>query len=62
VPKRARDPVTGQYAFDQDFERLCKCGHTLGVHIAGGFDCINSVEGDGDKCDCTKFRPLKKKG
>lgn len=58
----SRDPVTGQYAFDGDFARACRCGHPLGVHVAGGFDCLNSnrsAGGDGVACACLKFRPLQ---
>jgi hypothetical protein len=55
----ARDPVTGQYAYDADFDRLCKCDHTLGNHLSGGFDCINQDMGDRTPCPCVKFRPKK---
>lgn len=51
-----RDPVTGQYAFDGDLARVCLCGHPLGVHVSGGFDCINQDVGDGEPCDCARFR------
>jgi hypothetical protein len=49
-----RDPVTKRYAYFGRFERPCLCGHTLGIHIAGGFDC--GARG----CDCEKFRPAYK--
>lgn len=57
-----RDPSTGQYAYDNDFDRLCRCGHTLGEHVDGGFDCIYTVAGpvvlrDAPPCPCRKFRP-----
>lgn len=55
---KLRDPVTGQYAYDRYWERMCRCGHSLGVHVSGGFDCINVVEGDRTPCDCDKFRPI----
>lgn len=55
--RKLRDPATGQYAYDQDWDRMCRCGHTLGVHVSGGFDCINAVEGDRTPCGCEKFRP-----
>lgn len=59
-----RDPVTGQFAYDEDFDRMCRCGHTLGVHLAGGFDCINierSAGGSGEACNCTRFTPTRKR-
>lgn len=61
-----RDHVTGQYAFDGDFGRMCRCGHTLGVHVHGGFDCLNAQAGigpehTGEPCDCERFRPVRKR-
>lgn len=61
---RWRDPVTGQYAFQDNWDRMCRCGHTLGAHVAGGFDCLNGnaavgPECDGTPCDCRKFRPKR---
>lgn len=56
--RKLRDAATGQYAYDQNWDRMCRCGHTLGVHVSGGFDCINVVEGDRTPCDCEKFRPV----
>jgi hypothetical protein len=56
----ARDPHTGQFAFDGGFDRVCRCGHTLGTHVHGGFDCMNGDRGapgaDGTPCDCERFR------
>lgn len=57
--RQYRDPTNGQYAYDGDFDRLCTCGHTLGIHIAGGFECINIDLGDGTDCDCRKFKPVR---
>jgi hypothetical protein len=58
-----RDPVTHRYAYFGNFDRVCQCGHTLGVHIAGGFEC--GTTGDPNDpawgCKCEKFRPTKKK-
>ena len=51
-----REPGTGKYAYFGRFNRLCVCGHRLGVHIAGGFEC-----GEKD-CDCQKFKPTRKRG
>lgn len=61
-----RDPINGQYAYDNNFDRMCTCGHPLAVHLAGGFDCINGDKAcderaTGLQCDCRKFRPSKKK-
>lgn len=50
-----RDPVTKRYSYFGNFARLCKCGHTLGIHIAGGFDC------GGKDCACQKFKPSGKR-
>lgn len=59
-----REP-SGRFAYWNKFDRLCTCGHTLGVHVAGGFDCLNgtkSVPGaSGDPCKCEKFKPSRKK-
>lgn len=52
----ARDPMTGQYAYDGDYDRVCRCGHILGVHVDGGFECINVDVGDRTPCACRKFR------
>jgi hypothetical protein len=74
--KRFRDQSTGRYSFWNRFERMCVCGHRLGVHTGGGFDCLNSDShvpsflgddgkeypgGDGTPCDCMKFRQSRKK-
>lgn len=59
-----RDPVTGQYAYSNDWERMCRCGHPLGAHVSGGFDCINGSDApmcDGTPCACEKFRPSRAK-
>lgn len=38
VPKRETD---GRYAFDGNLNRVCVCGHTLGVHASGSpADCL----------------------
>lgn len=63
--KEYREPGTGRYAYWNDFERLCKCGHSLGVHIAGGFECgadaIGNKEPEAIGCKCEKFRPSGKR-
>lgn len=58
---QARDHVTGQFAHDGDFERTCVCGHALGIHLHGGFDCISADIGDGSSCGCTRFRKPRAK-
>jgi hypothetical protein len=62
-----RDSRTGQYAFQNDWDRLCRCGHELGVHGEGGFDCFNADRDNigapyagrfpATSCGCMKFRP-----
>jgi hypothetical protein len=37
--RKVRDVRTGEFAFDNNFDRMCVCGHTLGVHVHGGWDC-----------------------
>lgn len=51
MDKPVRDPVTGQFAYSGDLERLCKCGHQLGFHLHGGHDCLETP------CSCQRFRP-----
>ncbi len=55
---RTRDPVTGQYAYFDNFDRMCRCGHTLGNHVHGGSECVNHDTGDGQHCGCVEFRPV----
>lgn len=67
--KEYRDPETGQYAYWNNFDRVCECGHTLGIHCAGGFDCFACppgkgpfpVEGLTEHCTCQKFKPQRKR-
>lgn len=56
-----RDPATGQYSYFGDFDRLCVCGHSLGAHIAGGFECgTNPADYPETKgCQCQKFKPTR---
>lgn len=58
---RSRDPVTGQYAFDGNSDRICTCGHRLGAHIAGGFECgTNSADHPETKgCRCKIFKQAR---
>lgn len=55
--KAVRDPATGRYAHSGDLSRVCVCGHDLGDHVHGGFECL----GAGAPCDCEKFRPTHEK-
>lgn len=58
-----RDPVTGQYDFDGDWDRVCVCGHRLGSHIAGGHECIvHDCEPGAAECACPRFRQKRIKG
>lgn len=70
-----RDKRDGRYTFDGKWDRLCVCGHELGVHYgAAPHECdnLNRVHSMGEKhpqafrvqaksCDCQKFRPSRKK-
>lgn len=60
----------GQY--DVGYDRLCRCGHRKGSHVAGdgrgAYECIVHEVGEGPEanqppCDCEKFRakPLPRK-
>lgn len=65
MKRQLRDPQTGQYAYDGNWGRMCVCGHTLGVHCAGGFECfagtncLNDPQ-PGTRCACQKFRQSRK--
>jgi len=50
APKRSKRD--GRYTFS-DMEKVCGCGHTLGVHTADApHECL--------ECDCETFRPARK--
>ncbi|MCS3690984.1 hypothetical protein ABIF26_006485 [Bradyrhizobium elkanii] len=60
-----RDEATGRYSYFGNFDRMCVCGHTLGIHCAGGFDCFAGHAGFAAStesinmqkpCECHKFR------
>lgn len=65
--KQFRDVHNGQFGFDGNFDRLCKCGHRLGVHGPAGVECLagTNVPDDpnprGVECPCVKFRPSGKR-
>jgi hypothetical protein len=53
-----RNRLSGRYEFDGDLTRACKCGHRLGVHLAGGKECIvHDADYGIGQCECTRFRP-----
>lgn len=57
---RARN---GRYTFDGNWDRLCVCGHTLGVHAGEApHDCFGP-DGRGSGCatECPRFRPSRRK-
>lgn len=55
-----RDPVTKQYSYFGRWERMCVCGHTLGVHCAGGFECdIGDPQSNNRGCKCQRFKEKK---
>jgi hypothetical protein len=73
LPKR---DTLGRYDYEKDWDRLCVCGHSLGVHAAGSpADCLlhsfanlNSqerrehVNAPPANCGCERFRPKRSKG
>jgi hypothetical protein len=61
--RKVRDVRTGEFAFDNNFDRMCVCGHTLGVHVHGGWDCgLNPTDHpETEGCTCQKFRPSRAK-
>lgn len=72
MKREQKRETNGQYAFDGNLDRLCVCGHTLGVHGAGSpADCLlyslpkaeqlQNVGGDKPDCGCLKFRLSRKK-
>jgi hypothetical protein len=63
--EKARERDTGRYMAENNWERLCVCGHTLGDHSAessGGMRPCFAGDVEGISCDCEKFRQKKHKG
>jgi hypothetical protein len=56
-----REPGNGKFSYFGDFDRLCKCGHSLGVHIAGGFECGTDPTDESAGCACQRFKPSGKR-
>lgn len=61
--RKTRDPFSGQYAYDGNLDRVCVCGHVLGAHVHGGFECGCNPTDNPETlgCECVKFRPSRKK-
>lgn len=67
--QQIRDGYTGQFAYKLGgFDRMCVCGHSLGSHCAGGFDCLVGTgipqfgaDDNSKTCDCQKFRQSRRK-
>ncbi len=57
-----REKATGRYGFEGDFDRLCVCGHRLGVHLAKApHECVREEAGKSDGCGCVRFRVQRKR-
>lgn len=63
-----RERETGRYAFAGDQDRMCTCGHRLGVHTAEpSHECMNGDLGiahfgaTGTPCNCKRFRLSRRK-
>ena len=57
TPERARYR-DGRYGYAGDQERLCVCGHKLGVHTGEApHDCLGPDLHGG--CDCPRFKLAK---
>ena len=57
-----RDARNGQYTFSSKFDRVCKCGRTLGVHDAVAPHPFGDYALDAreELPECEKFRHDKK--
>ncbi len=58
-----RDQKSGQFVHDEDFDRMCTCGHTLGIHTAasvgGERPCMHGTfkeHAPSALCGCRKFK------
>ena len=60
---KVRNPDDGRFGFDGNMDRICVCGHLLGVHGPRGIECLagTNVPDDpnppGVECSCTRFKP-----
>ncbi len=61
---KAREQGTGLFMHDGKWERLCKCGHTLGEHAAekvkGQRPCFHGDSAGEEPCDCTLYKATGK--
>jgi hypothetical protein len=57
-----RERASGRYSYSSKFERLCKCGRTLGVHDAEAPHAFgdSSLDDTPGLPDCDRFRLAKK--
>lgn len=75
LPRIQKRDDQGRYDHAGDWDRLCVCGHTLGVHCAGSpADCLlhsfashreertDHAHQPDANCGCEKFRPKRKGG
>lgn len=68
--EQEREHGSGQYTFEGGYERLCVCGHPLGVHTAARAKvdgvsqqpCMHEDLGgaDAEPCSCSLFKPTRK--
>ena len=56
---RNRTKRTGQYTYTGGFDRLCRCGHTLGVHTADRAKIDGVTHQPCGNCECQCFKPTK---
>jgi hypothetical protein len=64
MTERTRTPEDGRYTYSK-LDRVCTCGHTLGVHTAarsrGSQPCLAYDEGVAEEpCDCDCFTPARR--
>lgn len=55
LEKRDRE---GRYTFS-DMDRMCRCGHTLGQHLAARVRDAGKMRQDCLECDCEVFKPAR---
>ena len=57
--KRPRSRQTGRYTYEGQWDRLCRCGLTLGQHTAEAPHIVDDMI-DGVRRECPGFRPKGK--
>lgn len=60
VVNRERDRSTGRYTYENRWERLCTCGHTLGHHTAEAPHVCIEPDFSDIECACERFTPAKR--